>query len=229
MLVASGASVSFGSVKALSNVDVTLEPGEIVAVVGPNGAGKSTLIRMLSRQVTPSKGDVTLDGKSLLRADVVETVRRGVVQCPEGRRLFAGLSVRENITLGARSKTTSDMLTFAESLFPVIRERWNQRAETLSGGEQQMVAVARSLVAQPRYLLLDEPTLGLAPALIQTVVRSLPRIADLGIGIVVVEQNARAVLGVSHRGLLLTNGRVQSHGAASVLSAQLEQSGGYFR
>lgn len=229
MLTTNGITVRFGSVLALNNVSIDVAQREIVAVVGPNGAGKSTLIRTLSRQVHVTEGSLSIGQESLLDVDIVGAVRRGIVQCPEGRRLFGGLSVKENILLGGRGRPSTDALDFAVSVFPIIRERWLQRAETLSGGEQQMVALARSLVAKPKYLLLDEPTLGLAPKLIRAVLQSLPKIASFGAGILVVEQNARAVLGISDRGYFLNHAQVQAEGTAESLATKLEEVGGYFR
>lgn len=221
--------VSYGVVLALRGVTLEASKGEIVCVLGPNGAGKSTLMNAISGLVVQDRGEIQLEDTSLGYLPAVQRVRLGVVQCPEGRRLFATLTVGENVRLGAgrqwrRARAELDWLV---GLFPVLAERWRQQAGTLSGGEQQMVALARSLIAGPRLLLLDEPALGLAPALVRQVFATLPQVAARGVTILLVEQSARAALKVAGRGYLLRNGRVVMEGSAGVLRTNLEANSGY--
>lgn len=226
-------SVFYGPIRALDSVSLTVAEGEIVCVLGANGAGKSTLLRAISGQVRAHQGCVELDGRRLDRMGPVEIVRRcGVVQCPEGRQLFQRLTVAENLELGATRRglplrrLRSD-LEFLTGLFPVIGQRLGQRAGTLSGGEQQMVAVARSVLARPRLLLLDEPALGLSPRLSRELFQAFPEIAARGSALLLVEQNANAALGVARRGYLLDRGRSAVSSDSATLGLRLQESGGY--
>lgn len=218
-------TVSYGLHVAIRNVSVHVAPGEIVVILGANGAGKSTLLRATMGMVRPQSGHVTLDGldlTSLIRRNLThQIVEQGLVLVPERGGTFTDLTVRENLTLGAfprRARARErELLEFALGLFPRLQERWNQRVGTMSGGEQRMVAVARALLSAPRYLLLDEPTLGLAPVLAKQLLRVLPQIAAEGIGILLVEQNAHLSLGVAQRGAVLSNGELVHAGSAAEL------------
>lgn len=225
-------AVSYGSTQALRGVSLEVSPGEIVCVLGPNGAGKSTLMNTISGLVRHDRGDIVFDGSRINDLAAVRRARIGIVQCPEGRRLFETLTVGENLRLGAsrRARTSRDFaadLGWLSEIFPILRQRWGQQAGTLSGGEQQMVALARSLMAQPRVLLLDEPTLGLAPRLSREVLSALPIVARDGVAIFVVEQNARAVLKVADRGYLLGAGSITLEGSPDILGAYLEKNHGF--
>jgi branched-chain amino acid transport system ATP-binding protein len=212
-------SFSYGLAHALEDVSLALAPGEVACLLGMNGAGKTTLLNILSGLLKPARGQVLLDGAPAPQGAAAR-VAAGVVQAPEGRQVFAPLTVRENLEMGAylrlragqKSEVIRDMERMLD-LFPVLRERLGQEAGTLSGGEQQMLAMARALMAQPRYLLLDEPSLGLSPKMaaeIFKVVRDLPA---TGCGVLLVEQNALGALAVSSRGYILTNGRIRFAGA----------------
>lgn len=223
--------VRYGAVEALRGVTLEVSAGEITAVLGENGAGKSSLVRAISGQVAAS-GEVVLDGRPLLGLSPVEIVCLGVVQCPEGRQLFSSLTVGENIRLGATrlGLPLHDLrqdLDRVFELFPVVRERWQQPAGTLSGGEQQMVAIARALVARPRLVLVDEPSLGLSPLLVERLFGRLADIARLGVGVLLVDQNARAALGVAARAYVLRTGQVLLAGASAELRQALEGRDGY--
>ena len=194
-----------------------------MAVLGPNGAGKSTLLRTLAGLTPPSEGIVRLSGRDVTGARAERLVDAGVALVPEGRGVFADLSVRDNLVLGRyrrrRSRGLSDDLDDAFSLFPVLRDRARQRAGTLSGGEQQMLAIGRALMAKPRLLLLDEPSLGLAPLAIRQVVDRLVDLRARGITILLVEQNTRVALQLATRGYLLQRGRVLLEGTSAELRA----------
>ncbi len=218
MLEVRAISFSYGQARALEDVSLSLAPGEVACLLGMNGAGKTTLLNIISGLLRPAAGHVLLDGAPAPRG-AADRVRAGVVQCPEGRQVFAPLSVRENLEMGAylrlRAGNKAEVALDLEkmlTLFPMLRERLRQEAGTLSGGEQQMLAMARALMARPRYLLLDEPSLGLSPKMaaeIFTVVRELP---STGCGVLLVEQNALGALAVSSRGYILTNGRIRFAG-----------------
>lgn len=218
-------TVYYGLHAAIRNVSLQVEPGEIVVVLGANGAGKSTLLRATMGMVRPASGHVLLDGldlTSLVRRTLThQIVEQGLILVPERGGTFTDLTVRENLLLGAfprraRAKE-KELLEFALSLFPRLNERWNQRVGTMSGGEQRMVAVARALLSAPRFLLLDEPTLGLAPVLAKQLLRVLPQIAAQGIGVLLVEQNAHLSLAVAQRGAVLSNGELIHAASAAEL------------
>lgn len=218
-------TVYYGLHAAIRNVSLQVEPGEIVVVLGANGAGKSTLLRATMGMVRPVSGHVLLDGldlTSLVRRTLThQIVEQGLILVPERGGTFTDLTVRENLLLGAfprraRAKE-KELLEFALSLFPRLNERWNQRVGTMSGGEQRMVAVARALLSAPRFLLLDEPTLGLAPVLAKQLLRVLPQIAAQGIGVLLVEQNAHLSLAVAQRGAVLSNGELIHAASAAEL------------
>ncbi|MBX5464284.1 MAG: ABC transporter ATP-binding protein [Clostridia bacterium] len=227
MLAVRGLAVRYGHIQALRGVDVELQPGEIVAVLGANGAGKTTLLRSISGLVRPAEGEVRL-GEELLAAPrggrpAHQIVRLGVAHVPEGRQVFATLTVDENLTLGAYTRRQEPARVEAGrrrvfELFPRLAERRGQLAGTLSGGEQQMLAIGRALMAEPRILLLDEPSLGLSPLLVRTIFRTLREINAQGVAMLLVEQNARAALQLAHRAYVLENGRVVLGGKAAELA-----------
>ena len=219
-------SVHYGAIQALHGVSIAVEPGEIVTLIGANGAGKSTTLRAVSGLVKPSAGTITFDGKNLAGLAPHKILRRGLAQVPEGRGIFPNLTVDENLDLGAFAR--SDRKNIADdrervfALFPRLKERIDQRAGTLSGGEQQMLAIGRALLARPRLLLLDEPSLGLAPQLVQTIFKIIREINASGTTIFLVEQNAHMALRVAHRAYVLEVGAVVMQGDAKQLAASDE-------
>ncbi len=222
MLTISNLNVYYGAIQALNDVSLTVNQGEIVCMIGANGAGKSTTIRTVSGLVRPRLGEVTFEGKPLHRLPPHEIVMLGVGQSPEGRRVFANMTVRENLELGAftrdrhKAEKREDM-DKAFALFPRLKERETQLAGTLSGGEQQMLAIGRALMARPRLLLLDEPSLGLAPFLVKNIFQIIQDINAQGMTILLVEQNANQALRIAHRGYVLETGRVVLADTAAAL------------
>lgn len=215
--------VKYGQIEVLHGIHLTVNPGELVTILGANGAGKSTTLLTISGLVKPFAGAVLLDGVPLHQLPPHEVVRRGVAHVPEGRRVFGTLTVQENLNLGAFTrKDTSRIhqtLEWIYQLFPILAERRRQLAGTLSGGEQQMLAIARGLMSQPRILLLDEPSLGLAPLLVKTIFQTIRDINASGVTIVLVEQNARAALKLASRGYVLEVGRIVLKDSAQGLLA----------
>jgi len=213
--------VFYGGIHALQGISVSVPDGKVVTLLGANGAGKTTTLRAIMGLVRPKEGQITLDGKSLLGKKPYEIVRLGLSMAPEGRRIFPDLTVMENLLLGAYARMDtagiSRDLEFVFSLFPRLKERQNQRGGTLSGGEQQMLAVARALMAGPKLLLLDEPSLGLAPVLITEVYRAFQRLREEGRTILLVEQNARAALSLADYGYVLETGRLVVEGPTQEL------------
>lgn len=212
MLRIENLSVAYGNVEALHGVSMTVEEGEVVSILGANGAGKSTTLLTISGLVRPSGGAILFNDKSLLDTRGHDRVSLGIAHVPEGRRVFASMTVLENLNLGAfrvkdRKKAAATLERIFE-LFPRLYERRGQLAGTLSGGEQQMLAIGRALMAQPRLLLLDEPSLGLAPLLVRSIFRTLRKISGEGVTILIVEQNAAAALHLANRGYVLEVGRV---------------------
>jgi branched-chain amino acid transport system ATP-binding protein len=219
--------VYYGAIHALRGVSVTVYPGEIVTLIGANGAGKSTLLRAASGMVRPKEGRVVFLGEDVTRQNAAGIVSRGLVHCPEGRRIFSNMSVRENLELGAYLRRDKDGIArdteHALNLFPRLRERLQQNAGTLSGGEQQMLAIGRSLLTQPKLLMLDEPSLGLAPNLVREIFRIIEMInQESGTAVLLVEQNAHQALGVAHRGYVLETGRIILEGPAADLRSDPE-------
>ncbi|ACZ18919.1 ABC transporter ATP-binding protein [Thermanaerovibrio acidaminovorans] len=216
-----GLVVNYGAIKALQGVDLDVYPGEIVAVIGANGAGKSTLMNAVMGSVPRQGGKIFLDGEELPTKSY-QVVTRGVAISPEGRKVFAPLTVKENLLMGAFPQKSdeqirSDMRKIFD-LFPRLEERMNQYAGTLSGGEQQMLAIGRALMARPRVLLLDEPSLGLAPIIIKEIFKELKRInEEMGLTILIVEQNARQALMLSHRAYVLQTGHMIMEGPSTEL------------
>jgi branched-chain amino acid transport system ATP-binding protein len=213
--------VDYNGVHALRNVSVSVPDRGVVAVIGANGAGKSTLLKTIAGVLRPNRGDVTFEGKEIGRLRTHERLELGIVLCPEGRRLFSELTVYENIRMGAYrvrgERKFRDRLDFIYQIFPRIAERRNQIASSLSGGEQQMVAIARALISSPRLLMLDEPTLGLAPKLVVEVGRLVQTINKEGITVVIVEQNAKLALRISEDAFVLETGSVTLQGKSSAL------------
>ncbi len=225
MLELRGVSAGYGRVAVLHDVDLTVGEGELVAVIGANGAGKSTLLRAVVGLIEVTAGTVDYRGERLRRPLPERLVRDGLALVPEGRLLFAAMSVRENLELGAygagreRRAAIREGLERVHALFPVLAERARQPAETLSGGEQQMLAVARALMSRPRLLLLDEPSLGLAPMVIAEIFAALDRLRAEGVTILLVEQDARLALKHADRGYVMRTGRVVLEGSAADLLA----------
>ncbi|HET6449994.1 MAG TPA: ABC transporter ATP-binding protein [Spirochaetia bacterium] len=222
LLEVSGLHIRYGALEALKGVSLRLNEGEIVTVLGANGAGKSTLLRAISGLLPAATGEVKLAGRSLSRVAPYDVVRLGISHAPEGRRVFATLSVAENLTLGAftRRRLKAEVSEARErvfGLFPVLKQRRRQLAGTLSGGEQQMLAIGRALMSEPRVLLLDEPSLGLAPILVDLIFDIIQQINGQGVAILLVEQNARQALACAGRGYVLETGRVTVEGSAAEL------------
>jgi branched-chain amino acid transport system ATP-binding protein len=221
MLELTDVHVRYGSIRSLRGVSLRVETGELVAIIGSNGAGKTTTLRAISGLLRPSHGSITLESVDLGRASTDRIVELGVAHCPEGRRIFGRLSVRENLVLGAVSR--SDRAAIAEDLemvlglFPLLRERFGQAGGTLSGGEQQMLAIARALMARPRLLLLDEPSLGLAPLMVERIFETIAELKRQGRTILLVEQNVHHALDIADRAYVMETGRMTLEGPAEVL------------
>jgi branched-chain amino acid transport system ATP-binding protein len=213
--------VGYGGLPALRGVSLEVRPGEIVALVGANGAGKSTLLKTVAGLLAPTRGTVAVEGTRIEGRPAHRVIRAGVAYVPEGRRLFARLSVAENLLLGAYTRrdpaARAEVLEEVFTLFPILRDRQAQLAGTMSGGEQQMLAIARGLMSRPRLLLLDEPSLGIAPRLVTRIYETLHAINRRGLTVLLVEQNIRAALGLATRGYVVQTGRVVLDGAASDL------------
>jgi branched-chain amino acid transport system ATP-binding protein len=218
--------IAYGAIKALHGVSLQIDRGEIVALIGANGAGKTTLLRAISGLLKPSRGQIIWNplgptARTLNQLPAHEIVRLGVSHVPEGRQIFPNLSVRENLLLGAYQEPSAERIKVGMdkcySLFPFLAERTTQRAGTLSGGEQQMLAIGRALMAKPQLLLLDEPSLGLAPLVVRKIFQIIREINAAGTTIFLVEQNAHMALGIAHRGYVLQTGRVIMSDKASVL------------
>jgi branched-chain amino acid transport system ATP-binding protein len=226
MLEVKNLSVQYGAIRALRKVDVRVERGQIVTLIGSNGAGKTTTLRAISGMVRAAGGSVEFEGRSLLGRPAHEIVRAGVSMAPEGRGIFSNLSVAENLEVGAitrhdRAEIASDTERVL-GIFPRLRERLRQNAGTLSGGEQQMLAIGRAMLARPKLLLLDEPSLGLAPQMVQTIFRVIREINAQGTTILLVEQNAHMALAVAHHAVVLEVGESTMSGDAKALAASDE-------
>jgi len=216
-----GLSCHYGRIQALDGVDVTVEDGELVALVGANGAGKTTLLRCLSGVQPASAGTVTFDGRDITRMAAAERVALGVSQVPQGRQVFAPMSVEDNLRLGAyrrRGAVAADIERML-ALFPILKDKFRQPAGTLSGGQQQMLAIARALMAAPRLLLLDEPSMGLAPLLVAEIFAIVEGLRRNGTTILLVEQNAAAALAIADHAAVLETGRVVMTGKGADLLA----------
>jgi branched-chain amino acid transport system ATP-binding protein len=221
MLEVSGLHASYGAVRALEDVSLQLGAGEIACLLGANGAGKTTTLNCISGIVPAAKGSVRFEGEDVTRESPDRRVARGIVQVPEGREIFPQLSTKDNLILGAwtRRRNGSGDLERVFDLFPRLRERSNQPAGTLSGGEQQMLMIGRALMARPRLLMFDEPSLGLSPILVQHTFAIIRRIHAEGLPILLVEQNVKMALEVSARGYILENGEMKLQGTAGDLAA----------
>ncbi|HEV8227684.1 MAG TPA: ABC transporter ATP-binding protein [Methylomirabilota bacterium] len=216
-----GVEVAYGDLPALRGVSVSVEPGETLSVVGANGAGKTTMLRAISGLLRPRAGQILLDGVRLDTLPSHAIVEHGLVQVPEGRKIFPSLTVLENLEMGsyiaAAKARRREGLAQVFALFPRLEERRGQAAGTMSGGEQQMLAIGRALMARPRVLMLDEPSLGLAPIIVKEIFRIIGEINQLGTTVLLVEQNTRQALALSRRGYVLENGRVVLEGSGAEL------------
>jgi branched-chain amino acid transport system ATP-binding protein len=212
LLSVRGISAQYGQARVLNDVEFDVEEGEIVSVVGANGAGKSTLVRVISGMLRPTTGQVAFRGENITSRPAHEIVLLGIVHVPEGRRLFGEMTVLENLMLGsthlAARRHRREGLEQVFALFPILRERQVQRASTLSGGEQQMLAIARGLMSMPRLLILDEPSLGLAPRVVTEILNVIRMLNKKGLTVLLIEQNVRHSLAISDHGIVLENGRV---------------------
>ncbi|HEY6098984.1 MAG TPA: ABC transporter ATP-binding protein [Anaeromyxobacter sp.] len=221
MLAIEDLHVFYGEIEALKGVALEVRRGEIVTLLGNNGAGKTTTLKSISGLVAARRGRITLEGEPLTGVPAHEVVRRGIAHVPEGRRIFKRLTVRENLMMGAfprRDDGIAADLERALSLFPVLRQRLGQVGGTLSGGEQQMLAVGRALMASPRLLLLDEPSMGLSPVLVERIFETIADINRQGTTILLVEQNAAMALAIAHRGYVLETGAIALAGTAAELA-----------
>ncbi len=217
--------VYYGEIHALKGASLAVDTGEIVALLGPNGAGKTTTLKTISGLLVPRTGAVTLEGESLVGVPSHEIVHRGIAHVPEGRKIFNRLTVAENLELGAYIRSDGAIREDMErvfTLFPRLRERRTQVAGTLSGGEQQMLAIGRALMARPRLLLLDEPSMGLAPVLVEQIFATIEDINRQGTPILLVEQNAAMALTIAHRGYVLETGGIVLEGPARTLAENAE-------
>src|SRR5262245_61598162 len=218
MLKVESLDVAYGEIRALKGVGLDVAQGEIVAILGNNGAGKTTTLKTISGLLKPSRGTITLENASLVDVPPHAIVSRGVAHVPEGRRIFNRLTVRENLMMGASLRSDGGDLERVFGLFPRLAERLSQVAGTLSGGEQQMLAIGRALMASPRLLLLDEPSMGLAPVLVEQIFDTITDINRQGMTILLVEQNAAMALSIAHRGYVLETGAIALAGTAAELS-----------
>lgn len=221
MLHVDGIHVYYGAIHALKGVSFAIERGELVTLLGANGAGKTTTLKTLSGLLRPERGTVRLEGEALEKIAAHEIVRRGVAHVPEGRKVFPRFTVLENLRIGGYARNQSALapeLDFVFQMFPRLEERLKQYAGTLSGGEQQMLAIGRALMAKPKLLLLDEPSMGLAPKIVEQILEDICAINKAGVTILLVEQNAAMALAISHRGYVLETGEVILQGTASELA-----------
>jgi branched-chain amino acid transport system ATP-binding protein len=223
MLTLENVSVNYGAIEALTDISLTVNQGEVVTLIGANGAGKTTTLRTITSLLEPRIGRVMFEGKEISQIPTHKLLPMGIAMSPEGRGVFANLTVRENLEMGAYirkdKKGISDDMERGFTLFPRLKEREKQKAGTLSGGEQQMVAMARAMMSRPRLLLLDEPSLGLAPLLVHTIFEAIDEIRAEGTTILLVEQNANAALHHSDRAYVLETGRIVMEGDSRQLAA----------
>jgi branched-chain amino acid transport system ATP-binding protein len=221
MLKVNDIHVYYDAVRALRGVSFTVKQGELVTLLGANGAGKTTTLKAISGLLRLARGSIELEGESIAKIAAHEIVRRGVAHVPEGRRVFPRFTVLENLQIGGYTRTKSALgpeLEFVFQLFPRLKERQRQYAGTLSGGEQQMLAIARALMAKPKLLLLDEPSMGLAPKIVEQILEHIRAINRAGVTVLLVEQNAAMALAISHRGYVLETGSVILEGSAADLA-----------
>jgi branched-chain amino acid transport system ATP-binding protein len=221
MLEIEGLCAGYGDAQILHQVSLTVRQGEVVSLVGANGAGKTTTLLAVSGIVAISDGDIRFDGRSLRRLKPAQIVRLGIAHVPEGRQLFPYMSVEENLQMGANQVTgraeVAKRMQEAYAVFPKLKERRTQRANTLSGGEQQMLTIGRGLMLQPRLLILDEPSLGLSPILVASILNTIVEVSGRGVSVLLVEQNLRQSLKHSNRGYVMENGAIVLDGEASTL------------
>ena len=221
MLEVKNLSVHYGMIQAVRNVDFKVNEGEIVSLIGANGAGKSTILKTLSGLIHPSEGEIVYLGENIASTSAKKIVEKGLVQVPEGRHVFPGLTVKENLELGAflrkdKEEVQKDMEAVFER-FPILKERKDQDAQTLSGGEQQMLAMGRALMSRPKLLLLDEPSMGLAPIFIREIFKIIQEIQKTGTTVLLIEQNAKMALSISNRAYVLETGSVVLSGTGQEL------------
>ena len=221
MLEVKNLSVHYGMIQAVRNVNFKVNEGEIVSLIGANGAGKSTILKTLSGLIHPSKGEIVYLGENIASTSAKKIVEKGLVQVPEGRHVFPGLTVKENLELGAflrkdKEEIQKDMEAVFER-FPILKERKDQDAQTLSGGEQQMLAMGRALMSRPKLLLLDEPSMGLAPIFIREIFKIIQEIQKTGTTVLLIEQNAKMALSISNRAYVLETGSVVLSGTGQEL------------
>ncbi|HOC08420.1 MAG TPA: ABC transporter ATP-binding protein [Bacillota bacterium] len=223
--------VSYGGIEALKGISLEVEEGKIVTLVGANGAGKSTTLRSIVGLVKPKSGTITYKGKDLLAEKTQNIVRNGITLVPEGRRIFPNLTVLENLKIGAFTRTDSKEINAdlerVYSTFPILKERSWQLAGTLSGGEQQMLAVGRALMSRPKLLMMDEPSLGLAPLIVKEIFEIIKEIHRQGVTILLIEQNANAALHIAHKGYVLETGRITLTGTGKELLENEEVKSAY--
>ncbi|MFO1234977.1 MAG: ABC transporter ATP-binding protein [Rivihabitans pingtungensis] len=221
MLEVKNLKVAYGGIQAVKGIDLHIDQGELVTLIGANGAGKTTTLRTLVGMVKPAEGTIQYDGKPTGKTPVFDFVRKGLVMVPEGRGVFGRLTVEENLRMGAYYRNDESAIRseidYVYELFPRLKERMTQLAGTLSGGEQQMVAMGRAMLSKPKLLLLDEPSMGLAPIIVQKIFEIVQMISKQGVTILLVEQNAKLALEISDRGYVMESGRITMSGAASEL------------
>ncbi len=230
MLKVEGVHSYYGRIEALKGVDLSINQGEIVTLIGANGAGKSTMLMSIFGKPMPQKGRILFEGQDMSQVPAHEIVRMGIAQSPEGRRIFPRMTVFENLQMGAlpTDGTTFDQdLRHVYDLFPRLKERRDQRGGTLSGGEQQMLAIGRALMSKPRLLLLDEPSLGLAPLVVRQIFDIIKKINEEGVTVFLVEQNAFHALKLAHRGYVMVNGQITMSGSGPELLANPEVRAAY--
>lgn len=232
MLEVHNLSVNYGVIQAVKNVSFEINKGEIVTLIGANGAGKSTIVKTISGLLKPKKGRIVYQNEDIVRQKAPQIVLDGISQVPEGRHIFAGLTVMENLQMGAFLQKNSDETArnYQEVFerFPILQKRRNQDAATLSGGEQQMLAIGRALMAKPKLLLLDEPSMGLSPLFIQEIFTIIKELNEKGTTILLIEQNAKQALSIANRGYVLATGTVQLTGTGKELLADPEVQKVYF-
>ncbi|RGC53283.1 ABC transporter ATP-binding protein [Absiella sp. AM29-15] len=226
MLKVEGLNIKYGAIHAVKGIDLEVNEGEIVTLIGANGAGKTSILKALSGLVKPSAGTITYDGKVLNKCSAQDIMKLGISHVPEGRRIFAGMTVLENLELGAYQRKDKDGikrdLEAVYERFPILKDRSKQNAATLSGGEQQMLAMGRALMANPKILLLDEPSMGLAPILVKEIFNIIKDINAKGTTVLLVEQNARMALSIAHRAYVMETGNIVMSGTGKELSESEE-------
>lgn len=221
MLVVNDLSVSYGKINAVTSVDLFVQKGEIVTIIGPNGAGKTTLLKTIVGLLDPGSGRIKYNGESIIKTKAFKIIKKGISMVPEGRWIFNNMTVSENLDIGSYIHSdqglVKEQLALVFALFPRLKERQKQIAKTMSGGEQQMLAIARALMNKPDLLILDEPSLGLAPILVKEVFKKIKEIHESGVTVLLVEQNANLALKTSNRAYVLERGKIVTEGYSTVL------------